>query len=261
MHSGIRENLKNSTSNTIIFTFLKSTAFFDGILYIAASFNILYFFLRAKFIHEHIRNGTSTDSYTSCFSYLVALINCILWLKFGIESRNIITVIVNGSGLALSLFSIIGYYYMAEYKISIRKQVTLSMILTYGYLFTLKIGLISWQTLGPLSSFVTVIMLSLPLSSYVYTLYKIAILKRTLFSFHNLRQVAMKRKMTASLLSPLTSISALISSLAWGVYGWSIQDDFLCYTNALSTIISFIQVIISPRNSNHSNSYRSSPKI
>lgn len=261
MHPETRENSKNNTSNILISTFLKSTTFFDGIMYIAASFNILYFFLRAKLIHEHIRNGTSTDSYTSCFSYLVALINCILWLKFGIESQDIITIIVNGSGLALSLFSIIGYYCMAEYKIAIRRQIILSMILTYGYLFALKIGWISWQTLGPLSSFVTVLMLSLPLSSYIYTLYKIAILRRTSLSFHTLRQISMKRKMVASLLSPLTSITALISSLAWSIYGWSMQDDFLLYTNALSTIISFIQVIISPRNLNHSNSYRSSSKI
>jgi solute carrier family 50 protein (sugar transporter) len=217
----------------------------ETLLYVAIAFNVLYFFLRAKLVHGYIQQGLPSDTYSSCFSYLVTLINCILWVKFSIESTDVITATVNACGLILSGYSLMGYYYMAEEKTKVQRQILIFMSMTYGYLIGLKIGWIPWWTLGPLSCMVMILMLTLPLISYMVTLSRVrsgTVSEST--SFQQFKHLTVKKHMIASFLSPVISIVALISSTAWTLYGKVTMDDFIYYPNMLGAIVSLLQVAV-----------------
>ena len=167
--------------------------------------------------------------------------SCLLWLKYGLLVGDKTTISVNGLGLCLSAYAVLIYYYHAEKKHNVLRSIMGLLGGVYAYLLCLKMGWISYGTLGPSACLVSLIMMASPLISIL--LHALGLLLTSYTSQSPFRWDSLGASL--STISTALATIGFLGSVSWTLYGRALQDDYIFYPNLYSSIISLIQVVLS----------------
>lgn len=162
----------------------------------------------------------------SGFPFVATLINCTLWLLYGLVKNNSTILMVNFIGASLQLmYALFFLRYTSDQQHYIRSiafaGIFLATVAVYLQYFLTEDS-VAIQHAGVIASVATVIMFGSPLAS--------------------LRSV-IEKESTESLSFPLC-LANLIVPIEWVLYGILINDKFVQVPNFLGAILGFIQVAL-----------------
>uniref|UniRef100_T1JAX8 Sugar transporter SWEET n=1 Tax=Strigamia maritima TaxID=126957 RepID=T1JAX8_STRMM len=162
----------------------------------------------------------------SAFPFLAGVINCSLWLKYGILQRDRTLMTVNSVGLFLQIIYAVFYYWYSSNKSYIKKMFLVTALILFPILLYLKYFatdlIVATQTSGLVACCASIIFCASPLAGLA---------------------VVCKTKNAESL--PFTLIlMTLVMSLLWFLYGVLHDDYFIQVPNVLGACLAAFQLFL-----------------
>ncbi|KAJ1923921.1 Sugar transporter [Tieghemiomyces parasiticus] len=166
--------------------------------------------------------ASPTVSLISPFPAFATIINCMAWCKYALITEDVLMIVVNAVGVAISIYLVYCHYSYTDRKAQIEKMAfSAALILTALLVYVNYLaGENALAHLGVACCVACVVMFSSPLVS--------------------IRTVIATRS-TYCLSFPL-SITSLFTSTLWAWYGYTINDMFVFAPNFAGAVLAMVQV-------------------
>jgi len=182
---------------------------------------------------QEIRQKNSVGT-ISATPFISSLLNCILWVTYGLVVNNKVVGGVNAVGVVTSTYYIITYwsYTSPATRGTLQRNLGIALgaaVVLYLYIFFVIEEDLRAKTLGLMGSVVSLWMFASPLEQM---------------------SVVVRTRSTESMIFAL-SLMSLLCALSWTIFGHMIQDKYVFIPNLLATILSLIQLslfLVYPRN-------------
>lgn len=168
--------------------------------------------------------GSTVD--ISAFPFIVGVVSCSLWLKYGILLNDRTLMTVNTIGLCLQITYTLYYYCNTVQKGMLHRQ----LMVAFGILFPILTYLKFWVP---------------DLATMTSQAGLIACVAGVMFCASPLGGLAvvLKTKSTETLPFPLI-LSTLVVTVLWFLYGVLLHDYFIQIPNVLGACIAFLQLML-----------------
>ncbi|XP_071483724.1 sugar transporter SWEET1-like [Diadema antillarum] len=182
-------------------------------------------FLTGIQICMKIRSQGNTQN-ISVFPFVAAVVNTILWTKYGVLTEDMTVILTNGVGIVLQILYIIIYYLNTNDKKDVHSKLLYAALIVYPTLGAIKFVTMTTETaihyIGLIAACGSVVMYGSPLSV--------------------VSQVV-RTKSTESLPFSL-SFAGFVVSIQWFLYGRVVQDSFIQLPNFLGMLLGALQLAL-----------------
>lgn len=198
---------------------------FQSALSLVATVSTIGLFLTGIQICMKIRSQGNTQN-ISIFPFIAAVINTVLWTKYGVLKEDATVIFTNGVGIVLQVLYILIYYLNTSDRKSVHSKLIYTSLIIYPTLGAVKFISMSSETaiqyIGLAASLATVLMYGAPLSVVAQVI---------------------RTKSTEALPFPLSFVGFLVS-VQWFLYGRLVHDSFIQIPNLLGSLLGAFQLAL-----------------